>query len=526
MNKIFLVILFSLSLSACGGGGGGGTAAANTITQPPANNNTQLNTNFISGVFEASSEFKDACETPRSGNSFNDYLGSELTEKQWLRSWSNETYLWYDEITDVNPNLNYDKFQYFDLLKTNAITPSGNPRDKFHFTYSTEEWEQLSQSGVSLGYGVKWIFGSSTPPRDLHVAYVEPGSSAENAGLVRGMRVMEVDGVDFVNGATTEIIDTLNAGIFPSNGAEIHTFGMLAQGAADTGTYPKFNLTSGNVTSSPVLVNDIINTPTGDVGYLVFNDHIATAELALSNAIVGFSASSVTDLILDLRYNGGGLLAIASQLAYMIAGDANTVGRIFEETQFNDKSSGANTTFPFIDETLSFSAASGQNLPSLDLNRVYIITGSGTCSASESIINALNGIGVEIILVGDTTCGKPYGFQPQDNCGTTYFTIQFKGANDIGFGDYTDGFTPSNSGEGGVSIQGCAVIDDISKELGDVTESRLAAALAYRQIPTTCPAPPPASSLSSIKITPSELISTAIEQQNNFFQNNRILGRP
>lgn len=265
----------------------------------------------------------------------------------------------------------------------------------------------------------------------------------------------------------------------------------------------------------------------------VNNRTLNVSEGALISAFNAFSADSVTDLVLDLRYNGGGFLAIASQLAYMIAGDANTAGRIFETTQFSDKHPTIDpvnmqpiTPFPFIDETIGFSEPAGQSLPTLDLNRVFILTGSETCSASESIINSLNGVGIEIVLIGATTCGKPFGFTPQDNCGTTYFTIQFQGVNDIGFGDYPDGFTPSNSGDIGVTVQGCAVADDISKELGDLTEARLAAALAWRASPTTCPAPPPVSSLSTTQVLPFELLSIQSVGQSSFIQNNRILGMP
>ena len=82
-------------------------------------------------------------------------------------------------------------------------------------------------------------------------------------------------------------------------------------------------------------------------------------------------------------------------------------------------------------------------MPTLNLATVYVLTGAGTCSASEAIINGLRGVGVQVIEVGSTTCGKPYGFYPQDNCGTTYFSIEYKGVNDMGFGDYTDGFSPA-----------------------------------------------------------------------------------
>jgi carboxyl-terminal processing protease len=135
------------------------------------------------------------------------------------------------------------------------------------------------------------------------------------------------------------------------------------------------------------------------------------------------------------------------------------------------------TPTPFLSTTQSFRGSgvpAGQALPSLDLNAVYVITGPGTCSASESIINGLRGVGVSVYVIGSTTCGKPYGFYPTDNCGTTYFTIQFRGENAANFGDYTDGFSPANQpvATRGTVLPGCSVADDFSKPMGDPTESR------------------------------------------------------
>jgi carboxyl-terminal processing protease len=94
-----------------------------------------------------------------------------------------------------------------------------------------------------------------------------------------------------------------------------------------------------------------------------------------------------------------------------------------------------------------------------------------------------------VIQVGSTTCGKPYGFTPEDNCGTTYFSIQFKGVNAIGFGDYPDGFSPANTvGASGTPVPGCSVADDFTHALGDPSEARFAAALGYRAT-SSCPAP-------------------------------------
>ncbi len=530
-----LLIIVSTLLTACGGGGNAAplaVAPTPTLTLPTLDDVLPFMV-YETGVFSDSENFANACEEPRSGNGFDDFQGNELAEKYWQRSWSNETYLWYDEITDLDPGGNYDKFEYFDLLKTEAVTPSGAPRDQFHGTMETEEYEQFSQSGVTFGYGAELIFARNDPPRELYIAYVEPVSPAADTGLQRGMRIMEIDGIDLVNTTSSSEIAMLNAALAPETEGEMHTFGVLASGAADTGTYPQHQVSAASITTSPVLVYAVNNTASGDVGYIVFNNHVATAEEELVQVFEAMRDASVSDLVLDLRYNGGGLLAIASQLAYMIAGEANTEDRVFETLQFNDKHPTTNpvtmqpiTPSPFYSQTLGFSLPAGTALPSLELDRVYIISGSATCSASESIINSLNGIGVEVILIGATTCGKPYGFYPQDNCGTTYFTIQFQGVNDIGFGDYADGFTPVNSGETGTSLPGCAVLDDISAELGDPAEARFAAALAYRDAPGNCPAPPPASSLSTISLLPQDQLSLQPPQQDNFAKNNRIPGIP
>jgi hypothetical protein len=128
-------------------------------------------------------------------------------------------------------------------------------------------------------------------------------------------------------------------------------------------------------------------------------------------------------------------------------------------------------------------------LPTLSFDRVYVITGEGTCSASEAIINALRGVDVEVYIIGSTTCGKPYGFYPTDHCGTTYFSIQFEGVNAKDFGAYSDGFSPQNQGGNmGVSLPGCSVYDDFDHELGDAQEARIGAALSFRASNNlTCP---------------------------------------
>lgn len=477
--SLLLTPLFGV-LAACGG---------SSNTDSPGTPIGAGPTTWQQGSFLPSTAFANRCAAPRPGS--DDFQGTTLTENNWLRSWTNETYLWYSEVTDRDPAL-YSTPDYFDLLRTNATTDSGQPKDKFHFTYDTEVWNQLSQGGISAGYGAQFAILSPTPPRRIVVAYTEPGSPAEGV-LFRGDEVVLVDGEDAVDGNTQAVVDALNAGLFPDAVGEDHTFVVRDTG----GTEREVELTSAVITLSPVPIVDIIPTGSGDVGYIQFNDHIAPAEDDLEAAIAGFVAADVSDLILDLRYNGGGYLDLASELAYMIANTTRTAGQTFERIVFNDKHPNINpvtgqvlTPTPFHTLSQGFVGGHGHPLPSLNLDRVYVIAGPDTCSASESIINALRGVGVEVYLIGSTTCGKPYGFYPTDNCGTTYFSIQFRGENAANFGDYTDGFSPENTpGTAGTLVPGCSVEDDFEHQLGDPAESRIAAALAFRASNhQTCPA--------------------------------------
>jgi carboxyl-terminal processing protease len=480
--------LLPIALSALAGcGGGGGDGGGGLPTNPPSSNS-----GYTAGVFPASSSFANQCVSPRAGTS--DRTGTAFTESMFLRSWTNDFYLWYREVPDRDPS-GFATADYFDVLKTTLTTSSGRAKDQFHFTYPTDVWEDLSQSGIEVGYGAQFILLARTPPRKVMVAYVEPGTpaAAASVNLSRGVEVLLADGVDVVNAGTQAAVDTLNAAMFPDVAGRAHTFRIREW----NGTIRDVTMTPVAITHDPVPVTSVID-PTGDrIGYLLFTDHIATAESALIEAINQLRSANVQDLVLDLRYNGGGYLDIASELAYMIAGGSRTTGQTFERLVFNDKYPTTNpitgralTPTPFYTTAQGFDTTRGTALPTLNLNRVYVLTGANTCSASESIINSLRGVDVEVYQIGSTTCGKPYGFYPQNNCGTTYFSIQFQGQNAKGFGDYADGFTPQNPGSPTTArLNGCAVADDFSAALGDVNEGRLRAAIAYRASNNqTCPA--------------------------------------
>ena len=495
LKKFSIIPLTLLMISACGGGGGFSDNGTNSANNSNAGNSTttQPTPIWTRGVFLPESTYKDQCQTPRTGiDSFTgkpypDKAGSSMQEKMWLRSWSDNTYLWYNEINDNNP-VSYTVADYFAQLKTNQRTDSNALKDNFHFSQSTAKYNSTSQSGVVSDYGIEWEFVKSTSPRKLIVSYTEQNSPADKAGVIRGLRLTKIDEVDFVNTNSRADIDIINDALFPSDRNQTHTFTFIDPN--NNNVIIAKSLTSTNLTLDYVPESKVISTEQGDIAYIRFNAYNRTAQADLIAAFTEFSNENVADLIIDLRYNGGGLLAMSSQLAYMVAGQAQTNNVIFETSQFNNKHQTINpitketlSATPFYDKEINWeqNQLSNNTLPSLNLARVYVLTSSSTCSASEAFINGLRGINVEVIQIGGTTCGKPYGFYPQDNCGTTYFTVQFKGVNNKGFGEYSDGFSPTANPQFDSEIKGCSVNDDFTKQLGDENEAMLASALYFAE---------------------------------------------
>ncbi|UGQ46096.1 S41 family peptidase [Massilia endophytica] len=485
MKKIGTCLAIVTLLSACGGGGeppprqGGDVPSDPPVVNPPPVDPPPVTPPPVDpppvdpppvdpppaepefpSELHAVIHYRNRCEKPASGQT----QGTLADELQFLRRWTSLTYLWYREVPTLDTANYQAPVPYFNALKTPQLTASGKPKDRFHFSYTNERWAELSR-GSELGYGISWMRNADGKvPRTWRISMVQPGSAAARAGLLRGDVLQEVDGVDFVNTADNDSIAKLNAGLFPPKKDERHSFVVMRNGRRVT-----VNMVSAAVSISPVQNARVIDTPDGKVAYLTFINHNAPAEKPLIEAFALFRDAKVKELVLDLRYNGGGLLSVASQVAYMIAGPQQTQGKTFELTLVNDKSP-LPDPMPFNSTSLGLDTSNpvpwGQALPALGLKRVSILTGPGTCSASESIINSLRGIDVEVNLVGGQTCGKPYAFVPTQNCENTYFTIQYQGVNHKGFGDYSDGFAPS-----------CSVADDFGHALGDKREGLFAAAL-------------------------------------------------
>jgi len=487
IKPLLVTAASGILLSACGGGSSS-TNTVDTNISVPVLNGPSVPT-FIANEFPPSSSLKSICATVRTdtdlnGNPRDDTQGQLLHELFWIRSFMDETYLYFDQVTDRNPNGFTDRSAYFDERLTTASTATGQLVDRFSGVLPTEDFEADFSGAPSFGYGASFApLQTNVFPRDWRVSFTQEGSNAEAAGFTRGARILTIDGANFLSGITNAEIDTILDGLFPTSVGEEHVFGVRLP----DGTETDITVTSQSITIDPVNAVDIIPNGNESVGYIHYNTFSPlTGEAQLFEAFSELSQAGVDDLVLDLRYNSGGLLALAAQIGFMVAGP-DSEDETFYLQEFNSRSPNVNTVtgqsvdaFPFIPETIGFSLDAGTDLPSLDLPRVFVLTTEQTCSASEAVMNGLMGIGVEVIQIGTRTCGKATGQIPVENCGLTYAPLHFRGVNAAGFGDFDEGFAPGQmTGSAGPVIAGCEVEDDFSAPLGDPNETMLATALTF-----------------------------------------------
>ena len=477
----------SLGLTACGGGGGSSNPTPVGVA-PPVSSSPAI-PNFVANSFPPSSDLKSVCATVRTdldlnGNPRDDIQGELLHELFWIRSFMDETYLFFDQVTDGDPNGFDDRGAYFDERLTQVVTPTGRLVDRFSFIQSTEDFEATRSGAPTFGFGAEFArIRSTAPNRDWRVSFTQDGSNAEAAGFTRGARILTIDGIDFLNGSSDADIDGILAGLFPTSVGEDHVFGVRFP----DGTEQDITVTSESITLEPVNAVEIIQNGSDQIGYIHYHTFGPfTGEEQLLDAFTQLSIAEVDDLVLDFRYNGGGLLALAAQIGYMAAGPVSE-NRIFYAQEFNSRAPNINPLtgqavdpIPFLSETIGFSVDAGEDLPNLNLPRVFVLTTEQSCSASEAVMNGLLGIGIEVIQIGTRTCGKPTGQIPVENCGITYVPLHFRGVNAAGFGDFDDGLVPNTPlGAEGLVIPGCDVVDDFAAPLGDPSEALLSAAINF-----------------------------------------------
>jgi hypothetical protein len=368
-------------------------------------------------------------------------------QQAWLADYMDEWYFWYRLAPRPNPGGYTTVTSYFDaLLFTGDAT---FPADRWSGSESTESFNRFYGDGATLGYGVS-VNGIEAVDRrggPLFVRYVEPRSDAAAQGVRRGDEVVSVNG----RSAADLIAANDFSALSPGRAGEVLDLVLRTGGGLRS-----VRVVAAVYSLTPVAGTNVYQSIGGRrIGYLAVKDMIAQAGAPLDDAFAYLRGQGVQDLILDLRYNGGGLVSTAASVASYVAGTRGS-GRVFASLLYNDKRAGANN------QSFAFSSPA----QALGLARVFVLAGPRTCSASEQVINGLRGVGVQVVAVGDTTCGKPVGFLPADGrCGTTYSVVNFESVNAANQGRYFDGFDAT-----------CPVAEDYSIVQGAAADPLVASA--------------------------------------------------
>lgn len=437
--RAFVITITTLGLVSCGGGGGGGGGGSGSSTSVPP---TETVTTTCSNASQLGFVRKHI------DNDYLFYKGAPATSAASYAGTPDNFF--YDLTTRAQPT-----------------------KDRFSFVITAAEAQAVFQNGAGTGVGLDTRRDAQGR---LRIALIEPGSPASGAGLKRGDHITSINGSAVGASMTAAQSDAL---YYASIGTSLSLGYQRPPGTTELVA----NMKASAFTSDPVPLATTLSSNGSTVGYIAFHEHTAPSETKLADAFKTLSKAGVSDLVLDLRYNGGGYISIASQVAYMIAGASTKTAdmpagytKVFDRLVFNDKRSAENFNFGFVNYIYMDPARKNELLPSLNLKKVYVLTTGSSCSASEAIINGLRGIDIEVITIGKTTCGKPYGMYQTDNCNSSYFALAFQGYNAKGFGDFTSGMVPN-----------CSVSDDLDHELANPAEGLLAAALTHR-VTGLCPA--------------------------------------
>lgn len=290
-------------------------------------------------------------------------------------------------------------------------------------------------------------YNQSTGTYGLGISAIYPGSPAEKAGLQRGDIIAQIDGQDITN-YTAAYYDL----VAPAAGSTI-TVGLNEPGI------PTHTLTTTRLYPTPVLAHDVFEVGGARIGYLNYSGFDAAYDNDLLLALRDLEAEGIDELILDLRYNGGGHVMSANMLSTVIAG-SRADGQVFNYYRYNDErmadveSTMKDTGLEYDAEVKRFKEEfyygdyDGADLSreGLDLDRLYVLTTGSTASASELVINSLRGIGIDVVTVGETSNGKNVGMEGTSFRleGYTYemFPITFQSYNADNYSIPATGVTP------------------------------------------------------------------------------------
>ena len=362
-------------------------------------------------------------------------LCSPLRQNMHVRDVMRDDYLWYREVPKVDLKAYSTPAAYLEAVRYRPLDQT------FSFITSRQANDAFYSDSQYIGFG----FSTSLNQSELRVMEVYPGSPAHENHLARGARILQING--------RAVADLVSSGEI--GGA----FGASETGvAADIlferdGVATRARMVKRKVTIPTVSETRAITVAGRKVGYIFFRNFVEPSPAALDRAFAELNAAQVTELVLDLRYNGGGLVNVAQHLASLIGG-ARTDGNVFAEYSHNDRNTARNRVTRF-----------DRPSQALTLDRLVVVATRASASASELVINSLRPF-MPVWIIGDRTYGKPVGQYSVPFCDKVLAAVSFTLRNADGQGDYFDGLQPH-----------CRAADDLEHPLGDPLEGSLREAL-------------------------------------------------
>ncbi len=354
-----------------------------------------------------------------------------LPASQYVYDAMTQFYLWYDKIPDTIKPADFD-----DPI---ALLDAMVYKELDRWTYMVQDdgalADEITQGTVSGVIGVSLAFDADS---NLRILYTLPGSPADLAGLKRSDIILKVNGVTPVPGQSISFGEVPELEILRTDG-----------------TVETFTLTRADITENPVVHYEVKDIESMKVAYVVYNTFNGLSEEKLNEAFAYFNAQGATELVVDLRYNGGGLVDAAQHLSSLIVPQAH-YGDLFIEEQFNDK----NTRF----NEQRFFEPKDHNVSNLQ-RVVFLVTGR-TASASELVINGLRPY-MDVTIIGQNTVGKYVGASLFTFEDYTFIPITFQSVN-ANNEVFIEGFAPHITAN-----------DDITREFGDANEEMFATAIDF-----------------------------------------------
>jgi len=397
--------------------------------------------------------------------------------------YAKETYFWYDALPDyktfmprltANVDSAVSKLTQYKLNPKYSLSDPYNHNkylDKYSFIDNGGIAEQLGGTGGDFGFS---IFYNSE--NDLRIKYVYESSPAAVKGLKRGYQITKLNGrTDLSYNSQANINFVVDAIISGSNTSISMTVKAL------DGTSQDISLSKGNYSINPVLYKNVYIAGSKKVGYLVFNSFTTNATTKLDEAFQYFASNNINELVVDLRYNGGGSVATAEDLVNYIAPSGEN-GHVMYTTYYNQLMQTGKTpilenqkfiynnqlySYNDFDYSVSGNIVNFSKKGSINVNRVYFIVTGSTASASELVINSLKPV-VDVKLIGRRTYGKPVGFFSIHIDKYDMYIPQFQTKNQVDAGEYFDGFAVDKED-----------VDDVTRDFGNPSETLLAHALNF-----------------------------------------------